>query len=163
MNNTAVEALLDDSDQNLLDALAIVNSLGGAAKVVPYLNQYSIIRACGTIEIAFKQIISDFCSHRSMPQINNFINAKVKDSSMNPSYDNIYKLLKTFDETWCKEFKDQINLHPDKSQILFALKSLVDSRNDFAHGGNPTTSITDAIDYYTHAKKLIIVLDSVVK
>jgi hypothetical protein len=162
MNNTSVKQFLDDSLTDLNNAMAIVSSMGPTSNIVPYLNKYSVIKACGAIEIAFKSIVTDFCVYRSKQQIKNYINNKVKDSSMNPSYSNICNLLKLFNDDWNKEFKQKIDSCPDKSQILTALQSLVDSRNDFAHGGNPTTSIKDSIDYYVEAVKMIEILDSIV-
>jgi len=162
MNNLSVKQLIDESLTDLNNAMAIVSSMGPTSNIVQYLNKYSVIKACGAIEIAFKSIITDYCVYRSKQQLKNFLNTKIKDSAINPSYSNICALLKSFDENWNIQFKQQMNAHPERDQIFSALKSLVDSRNDFAHGGNPTTSIRDSIDYYTYAVKMIEILDSIV-
>lgn len=163
MNNNSVQQLIDECLSDLTNAMAIVTSIGSSSNVVPYLNKYSVIRACGTIEVAFKAIITDYCVYRSKPQLKNYVSLKVKDSSMNPSYSNICGLLKSFDDSWCNQLKQQLEVHPDKSKILSALKSLVDSRNDFAHGGNPTISLNDSIGYYKEAVKLIDILDNIIR
>lgn len=42
---------------------------------------------------------------------------------------------------------------------MTALQSLVDARNDFAHGGNPSASIGDVIIYYQHSRTVIEKMD----
>ena len=46
---------------------------------------------------------------------------------------------------------------------MTSLQSLVDARNDFAHGGHPSTSISDLITYFTDSKEVIEVLDQIVR
>lgn len=159
MNNQSVKQILDDTFDDLSNALAIVTSNGATSPEVPYINKYSVIKACGAIEISFKALVTDCCNYKAKQQIKNYINTKVKEGSMNPSYSNICGLLKSFDTNWNESFKKMINLHPDKNQILTSLDSLVASRNEFAHGGNPTASIVDSIRYYTEAIKMIEILD----
>ncbi len=47
-------------------------------------------------------------------------------------------------------------------KIFTSLQSLVDARNDFSHGGNPTISLADVVSYYAHAKRIIEIMDAVV-
>jgi len=132
------------------------------SNIVPYINKYCIIRACGSIEIAFKTIIADFINRRSKIQIKNYINKYVRENSSNPSYDNICKLLKSFDSSWNTNFKSEVNKHPDKSKIMTSIESLVDARNEFAHGGNPNIPVQSTIDYFYDGKTLIEILDTII-
>jgi hypothetical protein len=159
MNNPEVQRLLDDCSTELSQVKTLIDNLGVASNIAPYLTKYSLIRACGTIEQAFKSIICDFCSRRSKKQVKRFLEQHVRDSSMNPSYSNICKLLKQFDEDWHTQFKTSIDNVPDKTTWMTALQSLVDARNDFAHGGNPSASIGDVIIYYQHSRAVIEKLD----
>src|SRR6185436_4080195 len=104
MNNIEVQRLLDDCTAELTQVELLINTLGATTRIAPYLTMYSLIRACGTIEQAFKSIVADCCSRRGKKQIKLFIEHQVRDSSMNPSYSNICGLLKKFDEDWCKDF-----------------------------------------------------------
>ena len=70
------------------------------------------------------------------------------------------KFLKNFDEDWHKSFKISISNAPNHTAWMTSLQSLVDARNDFAHGGNPSASIGDVITYYQHSKDVIEALDS---
>jgi len=112
--------------------------------------------------MSFKTIIADFCSHRSKKQIKRFLTKKVREGSANPSFDNICKFLRDFDEDWKKTFKAQIDQEPNKANLLTSLQSLVDARNNFAHGGNPSASINDVLAYFNHASRIIAIMDSVV-
>lgn len=162
MNNVDVQQILDDGEQDLLRVKAIVDSLGISSNIVPYLNNYAVIKACGTIEVAFKAIIADYCSRRSKKQVKEFLTRKIRDNSMNPSYNNICRTLGDFDKDWSKRFKSDINTHAQKSVILTSIQSLVDARNSFAHGGNPGLSINDTITYYTNSKEIIELLDTII-
>lgn len=162
MNNSEVLRALDECEADLLAVKAIVDSLGYASNIVPYLSKYAIIRACGTIETAFKGIIADHCSKRAKQQVKTFIGRKVRESSTNPSYDNICRVLGDFDPDWKEAFKQQIKIHPDKSILLTSIQSLVDARNDFAHGGNPGLTISDTVNYFGHCRTVLIVLDDIV-
>lgn len=162
MNNSDVERSLLECEDDLNRAKNIIDSMGIMSNVVPYLNKYAIIRACGAIEVGFKTILADCCSNGANSQVKNFINAKVRESSMNPRYSLILKLTEEFDEVWAQSFKAKINAHADKTKIFSSLDSLVNCRNEFAHGGNPSLSVYDVIRYFNDAKIILFLLDEVV-
>ena len=162
MNNAEVESVLNDCYDDLQRVKAIIDSLGGSSNIVPYLNNYAIIKACGIMEVAFKTIIADYCSKRSKKQVQEYLTRKVRDNSMNPSYENICRTLGDFDSDWKKQFKDDVNTHTQKDIILTSMKSLVAARNSFAHGGNPGLSINDTITYFTNFRVAIELLDTIV-
>jgi hypothetical protein len=162
MNNSVVEQLLNSCATELDHVKALVTAHGVTSSISPYLTKYAIIRASGVIEQSFKTIIADYCSHRSKKQIKRYVNLKVRDASSNPSYNNICKCLKEFDEDWHSSFKIRIDGDPQKTQIMSSLTSLVEARNDFAHGGNPGSSINDIRNYFDHARQIIEHMDLVV-
>jgi hypothetical protein len=163
MNNTDVKRLLDECEDDIKTVRTIVDLIGQTSNIVPYLNKYSIIRACGTIEVAYKTLVADFCNWRSKAQIKNYIDNNVRDSSRNPTYSNMCRLLDSFDEEWNDNFKSKINALPDVANIHLSLTSLVDARNDFAHGGNPSMTVKDVLDKYAHCKKVIEEMDSIIQ
>lgn len=162
MNNSDVKHILDSCKSDLYQVKTIINSLGLGSSIVPYLTHYATIRACGTIETAFKSIIADFCAYRSKIQVKSFLEAKIRENSCNPSYSNICSILKSFDDRWHSDLKSQVDAHINKSRLLTSLQSLVDARNSFAHGGNPSASISDVINYYDDSREVIELLDLVV-
>jgi hypothetical protein len=72
------------------------------------------------------------------------------------------KFLLDFDKDWQTKFNNQLNAEPNKSVLVTSLQSLVDARNEFAHGGNPTTSLMDVVQYFGHAKRIVEIMDAVV-
>jgi len=162
MNNTDVEDMLNECEQDLKRVKVLIDSLGIGSHIVPYLNSYAVIKACGTTEVAFKTIITDYCSWHSKKQVKEYLTKKVRDSSMNPSYDNIIRALNDFDKDWKKQFQDGINAHPQKDAILISMKSLVDARNSFAHGSSHSLTINDTIKYYENFRLAINLLDTII-
>lgn len=162
MNNSEVQLQLNQCKTELTNINTIILGLGLNSNIVPYLNKYSIIRACGTIEMSFKTLIADYCDRRSKRQVKRFIGKRIRDGSANPSFDMICKFLGEFDEAWKKDFKTNLNSEPNPQALKTSLQSLVDARNDFAHGGNPTISISDVMTYYTNSCRIIEIMDSVI-
>lgn len=162
MKNADVQLLLDNCATELAQVQILIHGLGMASSINPYLTKYALIRACGTIEQSFKAIVADFCAKRSKKQLKRFLELRVRDSSMNPSYSNMIRLLKDFDETWADTFKASLDASPDKAAFMLSLQSLVDARNDFSHGGNPSTTIGDVLTYFTHSRAVVEFLDAAV-
>jgi len=162
MNNLEVEKMLIDCQVDLEQTNTIIAGLGLGSLIVPYLTKFAIIRACGTIEVVFKTIIADFCDKRSKKQVKFFISKKVRENSCNPSYDKICQVLSDFDEKWKEDFKTGMKKNVDYLILKTSLQSLVDARNDFAHGGNPSSSIKDVIRYFSDSRTVVEILDSVV-
>ena len=78
--------------------------------------------------------------------------------------DKIVSILKEADEVialsaeWKKKFDEEVKNSGKKDKI----NSLVQLRNDFAHGDNITVSIDTVITYYESARDILHILDSVV-
>lgn len=155
MNNPDVDLLLGQCRAELTHVQDSINTLGLTSPVAPYLTKYAVIRACGVVEVSFKALIADFCNKRSKKQVKRYIALKITRSSANPSHNKIVEMLDQFDENWKKTYKSNIGTDPDKNHLLDSLQSLVDARNEFAHGGNPTLSINDVIKHFDHARKVL--------
>lgn len=162
MNNSEVKRNIDACQADLDQVSDLVKKLGPTSNVTPYLTQYAIIRSCGTIEQAFKSIIADCLSHESKNQIKNFLNKRIREGSANPSLQNMYKFIGDFDDDWKKNFKNKITTAPDTDSLTTSLQSLVDARNDFSHGGNPSASLADILKYFSDSKRIIEFMDSVI-
>lgn len=161
MNNKGVEQLLDETMTEIIGIKSIIDA-DQFSPIVPYLNKYSIMKISGTLETAYKTIITDTAKKGCTTiQPKNFISSLVLESSKNPSYDHICGSLKQFDKAWNKDFKIQISARSDSANILSSLKDINEARNTFAHGGNPMNSITSLLADYTNARVIIEILDSI--
>lgn len=161
MNNADVEKMLDDCEADLKAVKLIIDSLGYSSNIVPYLNRYAIIKAGGTVEVAFKSIIADHCSRRANKQVKFYLSRKIRNSSTNPSFVNICNLLGDLDKDWKKDFKNKLNA-PSYSSLKTSIQSLIDARNDFAHGGSPSVTISDVISYFSDFREVLNILCSVI-
>lgn len=162
MNNPDVDLLLGQCRSELTHVEDSIRALGLTSPVSPYLTKYAVIRACGAVEVSFKALIADFCNKRSKKQVKRYIALKITRSSANPSHEKIVEMLNQFDEIWKSSYKARIGADPDKVHLLDSLQSLVDARNEFAHGGNPTLTISDVIKHFDHARRVIEHVDFVV-
>ena len=161
MNNQEAQDSINKCLEELQRIYHLVEGHGGTSPIVPFLTNYAIVRACGTIEFSFKTILSDSLSGHST-QIANYIDYTIRNSSMNPSRENICKTLKKFDDTWNKEFKKRLNIHPDSTRIKSSIDSLNSSRNSFAHGDPLTSSFKDIRKYFNDSIEIIEILDDIV-
>ena len=126
-------------------------------KIAHRFNEANIEWALGaSMLLYFKGIISDYFTFH--PQVSNFVNRHVYKTSMNPSWDDISGVLKSFDDAWKLQFKQR-----SKEENKSALNSLVDARNKVAHGGNMNHSFNEILQYYNRAWEIIVILDNIVK
>lgn len=159
MNNENVQQLIQECDDDFQRIERIIEVLTSTNPAVPYLTKYALIKACGTLEQAFKIIISDFSCAGQSTQIRNYINSSFRESSINPNLDNIYKSLKKFDEEWNNKFKEFLSLDSELTKIRSSIQSLNNARNQFAHGGNPNVAFDDVKEYFKDAKIVINYLE----
>ena len=127
--------------------------------MVKYLVSYSVIKSCGTIEIIYKDIIYNHLIQNANPEAISYFSKNIKDNSSNPKIDNICRLLKQLNMSWNNLFKNSINNSPDKD----SLNSLVELRNQLAHGGSITASINDVIAYFNGSCNILNLIDSIVQ
>jgi hypothetical protein len=106
IKNKSVAENVDGCIDEFQKIESIIRGIGVMSHPVPYLTRYSIIKACGTIEYGFKTIISDFSLDAQSEQLKNFVDKKFRNSSMNPSYENICGGLASFDDNWRVKFKE---------------------------------------------------------
>lgn len=162
MNNHTVQEKIEQCKEELEKIKNIIVGIGRTSHPVPFLTKYAIIKSCGTIETCFKTILSDYKIEQQNDKVKNFIDAKFRNSSINPSKENIHRSLKLFDKEWNVRFKSEIGLLDDKSKVVDSLKSLNEARNAFAHGGNPSSSFDNVIEYFKDSIKIIEILDRIV-
>jgi hypothetical protein len=161
MNNSNAQQSIDVCRDDLQRIFHLIEGLGHLSPIVPFLTNYSIVRACGTIEFCFKTIISDLHAGHS-PQIQNYVDNTIRNTSMNPSRDNIYKTLRRFDDEWNRKFKEKLNSHPNSERLKSSIDSLNNSRNSFAHGDNPSSSFENIQDYFNDCVSILEMLDEVI-
>lgn len=162
MKNLIVDAWLKDCEDELVQLENTMKLLGHTSPIGMFLTRYAIIKACGTIERAFKSLVADHSENKQSQQVKNFLRSKVRESSMNPNENNITQLLKNFDPQWSIDFCSKLKIMTDKERKKQSLRSLVEARNAFAHGGNPTTTIGQVKVYFCDSRDIMAIVDEVI-
>lgn len=160
MKNTEAFETLDRclNDLNIVKA-TLVGLAGSPA--APYLLKYCVIRASGSIEIAFKKVIADKVDEGSHEQVRTFIRRKIRNSSKNPKLEAMEATLHEFDSRWGKRFTELVALD-NRPRLKGALTALVNARNSFSHGGESDLSIDKIIEHFQDGVRAVIFIDSAV-
>lgn len=124
-----------------------------------YLVAYSIIRASGTIEVLYKRIVFDFLSDSVREETKNYLEKQILDSSSNPNTGNMLRVLDQFDGKRKEKFYSLIKDSTEKGY----LSSLVNLRNDIAHGRACNSSINDVKKYFDGGLRILNSLEKVLK
>jgi transcriptional regulator with XRE-family HTH domain len=161
MNNKGAVRLIRECAIDLFRVKKLI-AADSTSIAVQYLTHYSIIRACGTLEVCYKTIIADKGTVGSSEQSKNYIDKIFRESSKNPSIDNLYKSLEAFDSTWKASFKSGYSSYKDKQRVESSIKSLNENRNSFAHGYPPPTTFNSLCAYFRDACILMRILDEAV-
>ncbi len=129
-----------------------------------HLTLYALIEAHGTIELSIKTLFFDNLTSVGTVQLKNYLNESIKNHPFDIRYDNICKFLKKhIDDDWKLKFKKKVDVKKDSEKIKSSLKTLHDTRNEFAHGGNPAVTFKEIEQCFNDSVKLIRVLDAITK
>lgn len=150
--------LINDCQTELNNIRAYIES-NPFDSMVKYLVSYSIIKSSGTIEIVFKDIIYTHLTRNANQEAISYFSKNIKDSSINPKTGKISNLLEQINPAWKSSFESQIHGSTDKG----LLNSLVDLRNQLAHGNSVTSSINDVIQSFNSGCNILNILDSIVQ
>lgn len=125
---------------------------------IKYLVSYAVIKSCGTIEHILKSTLFDYLAQGAHLETQNYLQKQVLEASFNPSPEKINQLLKSMNPDWNIQFKNQTKSTDDKEK----LQSLINLRNDFAHGSSIAATISNVIEYYESAKVIITCIDGII-
>lgn len=154
---------IEEVRNELLDIKKEINSgKHKLSKISKHLTYYSVVRASGRIEVLFKKILCDRLKldcGTSHNRIKDFILKEIMDSSSNTKTGIIESYLYKFDPGWKNSFSEKLNGH--EHNIKSDLNSLVQLRNDVAHGNNCTATIDTILSYYESGVLVLDILDNV--
>ena len=170
MRNKVAEAFLEDCSSELEKIVAIVTLSEGSvcAKEVnavrveslSFLTKYALIKACGTIELCFKTIISERVTEKESVLVKKYLEETFLSRGINPKIKAISSHLSKFDEAWPKQFEDKIAAKDNK--ISSSMRYLVDERNKHAHGQDTRIGLHEVIECFGRGRNAIEILDEVV-
>jgi hypothetical protein len=92
-----------------------------------------------------------------------FLNKNFREHALNVSYGMLCKTLCRFDDNWNNRFKSKLKQLKSAEEWKDSLNSLIVLRNDFAHGGKPTTTIKTVHKYFRHSRRIVLILEKSIK
>lgn len=117
------------------------------------LSRYICIRVSGLIEQTVRDFYEEYTESKSSPNVSRYVSRKMK-SFQNPNIQKVIDLAQDFSEDWAAEI-DALDV-----EIKDAVKSIVDTRNSVAHGGEQGMTLNKAKDYYRRVLKLLDVIQN---
>ena len=150
--------LINDCQSELLNIKNFIDS-DPFNSMVKYLVSYSVIKSCGTIEIIFKNIFYDHLIQNANQEAISYFYKNIKENSANPRTGKISSWLEQLNPQWKNSFDTLIKNSTDKG----LLNSLVDLRNQLAHGNSISASINEVISSFSGGCNILYILDSIVK
>ncbi len=82
-----------------------------------FLISYSVIKACGVIEVIYKSMIVQKISIGATTEAHNYFEKNIIDSSSNPKTGIILKLLEDINPVWKQSFEDRIHGQNEKGSL----------------------------------------------
>lgn len=124
---------------------------------VRYLVSYAVVKASGTIEIVLKSMVYDYLAEGAKVPTQAYLTKMVVDSSCNPNTGNISKMLEQIDVAKKTSFENSIKGSTQKGD----LNSLVNLRNDIAHGRVISVTIGTVIKYFESGRSILEKLEQI--
>ena len=123
-------------------------------ELLAHWSRYLCILVSGYLEESIRTIFREYSRSKSSPYVANYVETKL-DSFQNPKMGLILKLNGSFNQKWQKDLEEAV-----EDEIKDSVNSIVNVRNQVAHGKN--VGITPSIlkNYYKNAKKLICLLEN---
>ena len=149
--------MITDTKEELKSIRQWINAGNQFDSKTRYLISYSVIKASGTVEVIFKNIIYNYLIVGANEKAKGYFEKVIIDSSCNPSTGNMSNMLQNISSEWKRIFDQQVKESGEKDK----LNSLVQLRNDFAHGDSIAVSIDTVIKYFDSAVNILKILDEV--
>lgn len=121
-----------------------------------HVAKYLTVLISGIYEDTIKNLLKESIQKESLTkETRNFIFKQIDIIFRNPSHKNINKLLNKFNKEWLKKLKEKI-----KEENWEALNSIVNNKNNIAHGNRCDITFDDIKNYYNNSKIIITELDT---
>lgn len=124
--------------------------------------RYLCVLSSGYVENAIRILLEDFISRNSSTKIQRYTEPIISNLT-NCKHGKIVKVLEQFDVNWARTFTSEIDAKSHiPNEIKDAIDSLVQNRHDVAHGKNTGIGLARVTTYYSKAKIVVNVLESII-
>lgn len=123
-----------------------------------FLTAYAVVKACGSLELVLKRAICDYLIVGANEEASSYLTKCIIDASFNPSTGQVEHLLDKINVSWKTAFVTGTQGSEDKA----SLNSLVQLRNDIAHGRSISASINTINTYFDAGQAILQLLFSII-
>ncbi len=142
-----------ERQRDKLDALfKRVESLDKDPELQAHFARYLCVLVSGFLENALEEIFGTYAEKQAAPSVANYVKSQL-GNIQNPKMERILQLSGAFNPTWRKELGDTI-----PPEVRDAVDSVVNTRNQIAHGEQTGISYVTMQAYYEQIKKLVELL-----
>lgn len=143
------------SDKQRLDALfSKVEELPSEDfELKSHWARYLCILVSGFLETAIREIFAEYAKNKASPYIVNYVVAQLS-SLQNPKMEKILQLTRCFNPKWAESLKDAT-----EGELKDSVDSIVNNRNQIAHGKQTNITYHTISSYYQDAIKVVDLIE----
>lgn len=120
-----------------------------------HIAKYLTVLISGVYEDIIKTLLKESIQKESLTtETRNFIFKQIDIIFRNPTHKNINNLFNRFNKEWLKSLKEKIS-----GQNWEALNSIVNNKNNIAHGNSSEITFQDILEFYKSSKIIMTQLD----
>jgi hypothetical protein len=141
---------------SLFEHMKVISTLNNA-QIESQWATYLCIRVSGLLETSIQSIYTSYCENKAHPNIIKYVLSVFKARrSQNMKPETLLNLAGAFNEHWRIELESYLLEEGRKD----AIESIVNLRNNAAHGGTQSTTYSYAKDYYKKVWEVIVFIDN---
>lgn len=142
--------LLQEKDE-VDNLFAQIQGYSGDPYYQSLMTYYLCVRVSGFIENCVRIILTEYSAPRAQDSVRTYVDRTVAKFP-NPTFENICDLTKRFNDHWHRSFKSSIG---PQTPARRALESINVNRNNIAHGGTSTITLSQLESYYRDVLHLV--------
>lgn len=144
------------NEQNQIDKIIIqIRAFTGDPYFEALLAYYLCIRISGFLENCIRIYFLEYANQKCQDYVKTFMENRLKHFP-NPTWGEIIKLIKDFNEQWVVDIKKSVS-----SQWLSSLESINNNRNNIAHGGTSSVTLHELVIYYQDIVNIIETIENI--
>ena len=113
------------------------------------LEKFACVLVCGYIEVSIREILQEYTRTRASVEVGKYVNSQL-EWFRNPNMERILQLVGAFSEEWRESLESET-----QGRIKLQVDSLVNHRNQIAHGRDVRISHTKLKEYYQSAQAVV--------
>jgi hypothetical protein len=139
--------------QRLDDLFEQVKNLPMEQRLQGHWARYLCVLVSGFLEASVVAIYREYAQNRAEPNITRFVETELR-GFRNPNMERIIQLIGSFNPGWAKDIKEVTH-----GQLTESINSIVNIRNQIAHGEDVGIGYPTIRSYYENAVKVIELLE----